>query len=885
MFRNARGFTLVEVCITVLVLALISAATFPCYVRSRSKAREAEVKSNIHSIQIALERRAVDTGGIYPTFLIGADSQCNSLLAQYDPRFENSAKIKSGATPFAKKPDSSLANQQNCFITRDPLIEYGYLTQYPRNPFAKRDDGMWNGVLSTKKSKPGQFPFGGEHGDLMFDLSFGWADTPQTDFVMHKNEQIEEDQDDGKNIFADPDLDAPGNFYYHPMFADMLPVYVHYLAQYNEVYNSTNSAESSLKAFGVSDHRAIGFYLYGYGQGGKKNSTITKGHDLFNRMPADDSRQGAGKFAGVVNLVNELGVECTYELDSSINSNQKRVETTGYTAGERDPWTGAYADAVDPNDPSKPHSRPGPDGVRDWVIITVSSGCDMRTPIGMETYTYGSPQTPRHTTKHKYKSHTPLGGVHPSVPPPAAGGTHIPNREPYDTTYYENYGANPLIPTEDENTSTFGMDVDTASYTIARRYIFDGNIPDKDSIRTEEFINYFDHQYPEPEDDCVFSITCEGAVSEFGRPNYHLLKIGIKAMDVSFHDRPPANMVFIIDVSGSMNREDRLEQVKRSLRMLGNNLKRGDRVGLVVYGSRGEVICEPTWNHEKIMRAIDRLHPGGSTNAEEGLILGYNMARENYEEGKINRIILCSDGVANVGNTRAETILARIRDDAEKGITLTTIGFGMGNYNDVLMEKLADNGDGMYFYVDNEEEAGRVFGDGATRMLLTLASDAKIQVVFNEDTVDRFRLLGYENRYLEKEDFEDDSVDAGEVNAGQSVTALYEIRIRDDQLDWPWTDIATVKVRYMYFPTGEIETDQRSVKVHDMEHSFRRASRDFRFTACVAEFAEILKEDYSAKDGSLANVLKIADRIARNDKEREFVKLVERTMYLMGDRK
>lgn len=455
-----------------------------------------------------------------------------------------------------------------------------------------------------------------------------------------------------------------------------------------------------------------------------------------------------------------------------------------------------------------------------------------------------------------------------------SGGSAQVNDEPYDLTFFENYGVNPFISTEDETTSTFGMDVDTASYTVNRRYILDGNMPDPDSIRTEEFINYFEQDYDEPSGRNVFGITIEGAESYFGQPNYHLLRIGIKASDVSKEDRPAANMVFVVDVSGSMDRENRLELVKKSLRRLAGELKEGDRIGLVIYGSTGEVISEHTSNHDSILTSIDRLVPGGSTNPEQGLTLAYDMARDNFEEGKINRIILCSDGVANVGNTDADTILEQIKDDARDGITLTCLGFGMGNYNDVLMEKLANHGDGLYYYIDSDDEAERIFRDGATQMLHVLGSDAKVQVVFDEDVIDRFRLLGYENRRLDEEDFEDDSVDAGEVGAGQTVTALYEVRIKDEYLEMHRQDAILVKIRYMNFETGEIETNEQVVRIRNLVGEFEDASREFRFIAGVAEFAEILKHSYWAEESSFGDVLDVVEDIARNEDEEQFVELV-----------
>ncbi len=464
-----------------------------------------------------------------------------------------------------------------------------------------------------------------------------------------------------------------------------------------------------------------------------------------------------------------------------------------------------------------------------------------------------------------------------------AGGMVNPNQEPYDLVYYEDYGDNPFISTEDNNMSTFGMDVDTASYTIARRYILDGNLPAPASIRTEEFINYFDQDYDDPAGNDIFSITIEGAESEFGQPNYHLLRIGVKCRDASMTDRPAANMIFVVDVSGSMDREDRLEEVKRSLRMLAGNLMLGDRIGLVVYGSQGQVISEPTSNHDAILTAIDRLQPGGSTNANQGLQLAYEMAHREFDPERINRIILCSDGVANVGLTDADAILDQIKADAIDGITLTTIGFGMGNYNDVLLEKLANHGDGMYYYIDSQDEANRLFGDNAAQLLIVLASDAKIQVEFNAETVDRYRLIGYENRRLTAEQFRDDTVDAGEIGAGQSVTALYEIRVTDEGLENGSSGLGVVRIRYENLETREVEEHATTVRVTAVTNDFDDASPQFRFTAAVAEFAEILKGAIWAEDGQLSSALAVADGAAETGMEEEFCTLVE-TAIRLSDR-
>jgi Ca-activated chloride channel family protein len=363
-----------------------------------------------------------------------------------------------------------------------------------------------------------------------------------------------------------------------------------------------------------------------------------------------------------------------------------------------------------------------------------------------------------------------------------AGGTDNPNDEPYDLTFFENYGVNPRIDTLDDPFSTFAVDVDTGAYTIGRRWIRDGNLPDDDSVRVEEYVNFFDMGY-EPPADAPFSITIDGGpVPYTENERYQWIRIGLQSYVVPDEDRPAANLTFVIDVSGSMDREDRLGAVKEALEMLVGELKPSDTVGIVVYGDTGDVILEPTpvESRDRVIGAIQSLRPGGSTNAEEGLVLAYRMAEAAYAEGAINRVILCSDGVANVGNTGPDSILATIRDEAGAGIQLITVGFGMGNYNDVLMEQLADDGDGFYAYVDDLREAERLFVHDLTGTLLTVAKDARVQVEFDAAGVAAWRLIGFENRAIDDERFRDDTVDAGEIGSGHSVTALADRRARRD---------------------------------------------------------------------------------------------------------
>ena len=440
------------------------------------------------------------------------------------------------------------------------------------------------------------------------------------------------------------------------------------------------------------------------------------------------------------------------------------------------------------------------------------------------------------------------------------GGTNNPNAAPYDLTFFEHSGVNPFIDTEDDRLSTFAIDVDTASYTVARRFVRDGNLPDPASVRVEEFVNFFDHDYAPPTRD-PFAIHVEGSPSPFGGENHWLMRVGLQAREVGEWQRKDATLIFAIDVSGSMGREDRLGLVKRSLALLVDELGPRDAVGIVVYGSRGRVLLRPTDGGERgaIMDAINSLKAGGSTYAEEGLRLAYDMAANEVRPGRITRVMLLSDGVGNVGRTSADGILERIRSDVDRGVTLTTVGFGMGNYNDVLMEQLANDGDGAYHYVDTLSQARRVFVDNLTSTIQTVAKDAKVQVEFNPAVVRSYRLLGYENRAVADEDFRDDTVDAGEIGANHSVTALYELKFHDGAAG----DIGTVSLRYEDPDTRGITEIRRSLQVRELAPWFESASPTFQLAAVVAEFAEVLRNSYWAQDGDLQRTAAEAARVQR----------------------
>ena len=459
------------------------------------------------------------------------------------------------------------------------------------------------------------------------------------------------------------------------------------------------------------------------------------------------------------------------------------------------------------------------------------------------------------------------------------GGSATVNDAAYDLTFFKHYGVNPFIDTEDDHFSTFAVDVDTASYTVTRKFVTDGNLPDPDSVRVEEFVNYFDYEYERPSED-AFAIHMEGSPSPFGGENHWLMRVGLQGKDIAAESRKDATLIFTIDVSGSMEREDRLELVKKSLRLLVDELRPTDEVGIVIYGSSGQVLLEPTSGEDKdeIKDAIDDLRPGGSTFVADGLRLAYKMAVDNVEDGRITRVIVLSDGVGNVGDTGSGSILRQVQEHVDQGVTLTTVGFGMGNYNDVLMERLANDGDGSYHYVDELSEARRIFVEDLTGTLQVIARDAKVQVDFNPEVVSRYRLLGYENRRVADEQFRDDTVDAGEIGADHSVTALYELKLHDDADGI----LGTVFVRYQDPDTSEVLEISRTLQRSELSSEFEDASPRFQLAAVVAEYAEILRESYWAQDGNLEDVVAQARRVQgllpRGSEVAEFADLTQRTL-------
>jgi Ca-activated chloride channel homolog len=453
--------------------------------------------------------------------------------------------------------------------------------------------------------------------------------------------------------------------------------------------------------------------------------------------------------------------------------------------------------------------------------------------------------------------------------------------EPPQDMFFEEYGTNPFVDPTQDNLSTFAIDVDTGSYTLTRSYLNDGILPPPEAVRLEEYVNYFKQDYPIPQDD-AFGINMEAARTPFSAEDSYVLRVGIQGYEVAAENRPDATLIFVIDVSGSMDMENRLGSVKQSLHTLVNQLRPTDRIGIVVYGTTGRVLLEPTevGQAQEIREIIDSLVPDGSTNAEEGLTLAYQMATENFDASRINRLILCSDGVANVGATGPDQILETVRQQAREGITLTTVGFGMGNYNDVLMEQLANDGDGQYFYVDTTREAERVFVEGLTGTLLTIGKNAKIQVEFNPDLVLAYRLMGYENRDVADSDFRNDEVDAGEIGAGHSVTALYEIIPTQSAQG----TVGTVRMRWEDPETGEVTEIERSIDASEILSNFDDASPRFRLDVAVAAFADVLGDGAWMQNADFESILDVArtaaNQLADDLDVQEFVALVEQAQQL-----
>ncbi|MBI9050845.1 MAG: von Willebrand factor type A domain-containing protein [Anaerolineaceae bacterium] len=439
---------------------------------------------------------------------------------------------------------------------------------------------------------------------------------------------------------------------------------------------------------------------------------------------------------------------------------------------------------------------------------------------------------------------------------------------------FQDFGLNEYENTRNDHLSTFALDVDTASYSMTRRYINEGNLPPAEAIRVEEFVNAFDAGYEAPRKS-AFALYADGAPSPFEDDGTYLIRFGVKGYEVPDYARKPLVLTFVIDVSGSMKMDNRLDLVKDSLELLVDQLDRFDSVAIVVYGSRSYTVLEPTRgdDYNTIMRAINKLKSGGSTNVEDGLRIGYKEAMHAYDQDATNRVILCSDGVANTGETAWNALLNDIHGYVDQGITMTSMGFGMGNYNDVLMEQLADNGNGNYYYIDTLDESKELFVENLTSTLQVIAMDAKIQIDFNPDVVSYYRLIGYENRDIADEDFRDNAVDAGEIGAGHSAVAIYAVHFDA----YAEGRIATMQMRWEDPDTHEVVEISGDLNTRDMLDRYEDANEYYQLAVTVMQFAEVLRESPWGQETSLRMISNYAEDAAstiRTEEVEEFAELV-----------
>lgn len=456
---------------------------------------------------------------------------------------------------------------------------------------------------------------------------------------------------------------------------------------------------------------------------------------------------------------------------------------------------------------------------------------------------------------------------------------------------YAEIDSNTIKRTSEEPVSTFSLDVDTGSYAVVRRHIQHGQLPPANAVRVEELVNYFNYSYPEAQDkDHPFAFESELSDNPWNT-NRQVLRISLAAWKQPIDNLPPNNLVFLVDVSGSMHAADKLPLLKASLKLLVQQMRAQDSVSLVTYAGQSAVVLEPTSGDQKrkIVAAIDSLGAGGGTHGAAGLKDAYRLAREHKKDGGINRVLLATDGDFNVGLSDTKSLVDYISKQSKDGITLSTLGFGQGNYNDHLMEQLADNGDGNHAYIDTLMEAKKVLMEQVGATLYTVAKDAKIQVEFNPNKVSEYRLLGYENRLLREQDFNNDKIDAGDIGAGHTVTALYEIALvgsegerlgkrRYSETQTPDSEhsdeLAWVKLRYK--PRGSESSMLLEYKVKASDHS--TASPDLKFSSAVAAWAQWLRQPESTSDVSIKDIVALAESAKGADPQgyrAEFIQLAK----------
>jgi Ca-activated chloride channel family protein len=472
----------------------------------------------------------------------------------------------------------------------------------------------------------------------------------------------------------------------------------------------------------------------------------------------------------------------------------------------------------------------------------------------------------------------------------------------FNTEDYDNIVENKFLAATQNPLSTFSIDVDEASYSNVRRYLMEGALPPAGAVRIEEMINYFDYNYPKPDNGDPFTVNTEISDCPWN-PQHKLVHIGLQGKEIPVDNLPPSNMVFLVDVSGSMNEPNKLPLVQASLKMLTDQLRENDKVAIVVYAGNAGLVLPSTSgaNKTKIKEAIDNLEAGGSTAGGEGIKLAYKTAKDNFIKAGNNRIILATDGDFNVGVSSDDELVRLIENERKSGVFLSVLGYGMGNYKDNKMQQLADKGNGNHSYIDNINEAKKVLVNEFGSTLFTIAKDVKIQIEFNPAKVQAYRLVGYENRMLAAEDFNDDAKDAGELGSGHTVTALYEVipaGVQDnfikqiDSLKYQSNEkkiissnsneIMTIKLRYK--KPDEDESKLITHAVIDTHIPLINTSDNFRFSAAVAEFGLLLRNSEYKQQSGYNQVISLAKGSKGSDDNgyrSEFIQLVQTTTSLV----
>ena len=446
-----------------------------------------------------------------------------------------------------------------------------------------------------------------------------------------------------------------------------------------------------------------------------------------------------------------------------------------------------------------------------------------------------------------------------------------------DGNTHTDHGVNPFTMTVDDALSTFSIDVDTASYSLARRSLEGNRLPSQSAVRVEEFVNYFDYgSYAGPTDSTPFAVHMEAMPDPFRRGR-HILRVGVQGKDVDRSQRAPVHLTLLVDVSGSMSSADKLGMAKQSLHMMVDQLREDDTVAIATYAGRTARVLEPTTavNKRRIHNAIENLSAGGSTAMSSGIDIAYDMAAQSFQKGHENRVVVLSDGDANVGRTSWDDMLSQIKGHADNGITLSTIGLGTGNYRDTLMEQLANKGDGNNFYIDSEAQSQRVFVEQLPGTMVTIARDVKIQVEFHPESVKAYRLIGYENRDIADQHFRNDRVDAGEIGAGHNVTALYEVILADDYAP----ELATVRMRWEA-PGADKAASEKAYVFPDraLREASSQAHQDTRIAYASATFAEVLRGSPHASEIDMASLMAFTEQAARpgEDDDQELLSLMKR---------